>query len=64
MHECAWENGPGRRMEIRRWLFNPFYYVAGAKALVIGPLFLVATGILGFLGGARFDGILDFHVQL
>lgn len=64
MHEGVWEKGPGRRMEISRWLFNPFYYVAGAKALVIGLLFLVATGILGFLGRTRFDGILDFHMGL
>ena len=64
MHEGVWEKGPGRRMEISRWLFNPFYYVAGAKALVIGLLALLPTGILGFLGGSRFDGILDFHLGL
>ena len=64
MHECACENGPGRRMEISRWLFNPFCYVAGAKALMVGLFVLIATGILGFWGSTRFDGILDFHLGL
>jgi hypothetical protein len=36
MHEGAWQKSSDRGMEISRWLFNPFNYVAGAKALVIG----------------------------
>ena len=25
MHECEWEDDSDRCMDIRRWLFNPFY---------------------------------------
>ncbi len=64
MHEKTWDEDSGRHVEVSRWLFNPFHYVAGAKALAIGMLTLLFTGIFGFLGGIRFDGILDFHMGL
>ncbi len=46
---------------IRTWLFNPFHYIAGGRALVIGVLVIVAAGLLGALGNSHFDGVLDFH---
>ncbi|HUU27469.1 MAG TPA: hypothetical protein VM123_06625 [archaeon] len=46
---------------LQRWLFNPFYYLAGGKALVIGVGFIIATGIIAFLSNSRFDGVLDIH---
>lgn len=64
MHERAWEEKHGRSMEISRWLFNPFYYVAGVKALIIGMLVLVLTGVFAFWSKVRFDGLLDFHMAL
>lgn len=64
MPERIWGQARGRSVEISRWLFNPFYYVAGAKALAIGLLVLVLTGVFGFLGRIRFDGLLDFHLGL
>lgn len=64
MHECAWEENRGGSMKISRWLFNPFYYLAGVKALIIGILVLVLTGIFAFWGEIRFDGLLDFHMAL
>jgi len=64
MNERALAQDHGGSMEISRWLFNPFYYVAGAKALGFGLLALMLTGVLGFWGTVRFDGLLDFHMGL
>jgi hypothetical protein len=48
-------------INIGRWLFNPFYYLAGGRSLVIGAVLVLAAGLAAFAGGARFDGVLDFH---
>lgn len=42
-------------------LFNPFIYLAGGKALVIGLLAMAAAAVLGFLSHSHFNGVLDFH---
>jgi hypothetical protein len=47
-----------------RWLLNPFYYMAGGKALVIGIGVMLATGYLAFLGKLRFDGLIDVHLGI
>jgi len=47
--------------DIRTWLFNPFHYIAGGKAMAIGLVFLLLTGFVGFLSNSHFDGVLDFH---
>lgn len=44
------------------WLFNPFTYIAGREALIIGLLGIVATGLIGSLGNVHFDGVLDMHI--
>ena len=49
---------------IRTWLFNPFHYVAGWPALVIGLTAMLAAGALAATAGGRFDGTLDFHQLL
>ncbi len=49
------------RHDLFRWLFNPFYYVAGGKALTAGIGLILATGALSYTGGVRFDGVLDVH---
>jgi hypothetical protein len=49
---------------VSRWLFNPFYYIAGGKALMIGIVVMLITGIFANLGGSRFNGLLDFHLGL
>lgn len=43
-------------------LFNPFFYVAGGKALGIGLATILLAGLIGALGNAHFDGVLDTHV--
>ena len=51
---------PGR--VVNRWLFNPFYYIAGGKALMIGIVVMLITGLSANIGGSRFNGLLDIHL--
>jgi hypothetical protein len=50
-----------RHPTLRQWLFDPFTYIAGGRALAMGLAAIIAAGCLGFLGNAHFDGVLDFH---
>jgi hypothetical protein len=43
------------------WLFNPFVFVAGAKALVIGCAAILVAGVFGTLSLTHFDGAIDIH---
>jgi hypothetical protein len=43
------------------WLFNPFVYVAGANALIIGCVAILAAGFFGMLSQTHFDGAIDIH---
>jgi hypothetical protein len=43
-------------------LFNPFFYVAGAQALVLGIIAIAVTALIASFGNAHFDGVLDTHV--
>ena len=49
---------------VSRWLFNPFYYIAGGKALMIGMVVMLVTGLFAHFGGSRFNGLLDFRLGL
>jgi hypothetical protein len=42
-------------------LFNPFVYIAGGKALVLGLVAILIAGFLGSLSTTHFDGVLDTH---
>lgn len=46
---------------MKKWLFNPFVYIAGAKALVIGLACMLATGVISFYSHVHFDGVVDIH---
>ena len=43
-------------------LFNPFFYIAGARALGLGLAAIFLAGLIGCRGDAHFDGVLDTHV--
>jgi hypothetical protein len=43
------------------WIFNPFVYVAGGKALLLGLGAIVVAGLIGAAGHTHFDGVLDVH---
>jgi hypothetical protein len=47
---------------MKKWLFNPFVYIAGTKALIIGWVIMLATAFLGYLTKVHFDGIFDEHI--
>jgi hypothetical protein len=42
-------------------LFNPFKYVAGLKALLIGLLVMLIIAVVAFFSKTHFDGIIDAH---
>ncbi len=43
----------------KTWLFNPFTYAAGGKALLIGLAAILIAGHLGSYINIYFDGVLD-----
>lgn len=38
-------------------IFNPFYYIAGLKSLLIGVLGLLITTYLAFITGTHYNGL-------
>jgi hypothetical protein len=42
-------------------MFNPFIYIAGWKALLIGVIAILITGHIGSYSNTHFDGVLDVH---
>lgn len=50
-----------RKSRLRTWLFNPFHYIAGAKALVLGLLVIGVSSLIGWRTNSHFDGVLDMH---
>lgn len=42
-------------------LFDPFVYVAGVKALLLGLTAILLAGLVGSLAHTHFDGVLDTH---
>jgi hypothetical protein len=44
------------------WLFNPFTYIAGWQALLVGLAAIVIAALLGSVGKTHFDGVLDLHI--
>jgi hypothetical protein len=56
--QSAWRAG-----DLATWLFNPFYYVAGGKALALGLVTVAAAGLLASLTDTHFDGVLDVHTR-
>jgi len=44
------------------WLFNPFHYVAGGTALLLGLAVILAACAIASLSSAHFDGVLDLHM--
>jgi hypothetical protein len=61
MTAASTESDAKRDKTLSRWLFNPFYYLAGVKAMAIGIVIILISGVLAFFGNSRFDGLLDFH---
>jgi len=47
-----------------QWLFNPFKFVAGYKALLSGSGIILISAFIASLGNTHFDGVLDVHIGL
>ena len=47
-----------------QWLFNPFQFVAGSKALFAGLIVILLTAYIGSFSQAHFSGVLDMQVDL
>lgn len=52
-------NPPGKSITL---LFNPFFYIAGSRALGLGLAAILLAALIGSLGNTHFDGVLDTHV--
>ena len=52
------------RRSTSQWLFNPFSFVAGYQALLLGLGIMLISAFFGFLGNTHFDGVLDVHKGL
>jgi len=46
------------------WLFNPFRFIAGFKALLLGLAIILISAFVGSFGNTHFDGVLDVHTGL
>jgi hypothetical protein len=46
---------------LTQWLFNPFKFIAGYQALLVGLAAIILTSLLGSLSNTHFDGTLDVH---
>jgi len=49
---------------MKTWLFNPFIYIAGLKALLIGFMFMTITLVISYYSKTHFDGAIDAHIGL
>jgi len=46
---------------MKKWLFNPFVYIAGSRALFIGWAVMLVTAFISYYSKAHFDGVIDMH---
>ena len=49
---------------LSQWLFNPFRFIAGFKALLLGLVIILLSAFVGSLSNTHFDGVLDIHSGL
>lgn len=51
-----------KTIDLNKWLFNPFTYIAGVPAMLAGLAIMCVTSIIAFYGRIHFDGAIDLHV--
>ncbi len=47
---------------MKKWLFNPFIYVAGMRSLLIGFAAMAIAILIAIFSKTHFDGVIDMHV--
>ncbi|TDE13672.1 hypothetical protein [Dyadobacter psychrotolerans] len=53
-------NNP-KSANLSKWLFNPFIYIAGEQALLIGWAAMLAASVVSYFSKTHFDGAIDIH---
>ncbi len=48
-----------KKRSLAQWLFNPFKFIAGYQALLIGLAAILLTSLIGSLSNTHFNGVLD-----
>ena len=46
---------------MKKWLYNPFAYIAGSQALVVGSIIMIVTLFCAYYGNMHFNGAIDAH---
>jgi len=64
MTEISTNIKPASDNRLNQWLFNPFRFVAGYKALLLGLAIILAGALVGSLSNTHFDGVLDIHTGM
>ena len=52
---------PSPERKVATLLFNPFVFIAGGQALLLGAITILVAGLIGHAGNTHFDGVLDVH---
>ena len=64
MNEITTDNKTTKQNGLGQWLFNPFRFIAGFQALLIGLAIILISAFLGSLSNTHFDGTLDVHTGM
>jgi hypothetical protein len=64
MTEITTETKTAGGSRLWQWLFNPFKFVAGYKALLSGLGVILLSAFIASFGETHFDGVLDVHTGL
>jgi hypothetical protein len=64
MTEIAANTKAANSNRLSQWLFNPFRFIAGFKALLLGLAIILISVFVGSFSNTHFDGVLDVHTGL
>jgi hypothetical protein len=64
MNEIATKTETAAGSRLCQWLFNPFRFMAGCKALLLGLAVILISAFIALLSNTHFDGVLDVHLGL
>ncbi len=64
MNQTTNEENIKEKRTFAQWLFNPFKFIAGYQALLIGLAAILLASLIGSLSNTHFDGVLDVHTGL
>ena len=47
---------------MKKWLLNPFEFIAGPQSLLIGITAICLTAPISYLARVHYDGAIDIHI--